>query len=162
MHLIPRSGRSLGEGNGNPLQYSCLGNLIDRGAWWARVHGVAKSRTRLSEWTMATKSVGVNFQAFSAEVVSWGGQVSREGAAVLATILSPGSLGSYNPGCLSSDNLLKLTTRLPSNIHNVPGTVLCLLPSRSVSKQPSECKWTQGRSSKARRCILVAQTPGGR
>ena len=36
-------GRSPGEGNGNPLQYSCLGNLIDKGAWWAIVHGIAKS-----------------------------------------------------------------------------------------------------------------------
>ena len=35
--LIPGSGRSLGEGNGNPLQYSCLGNRMDRGAWWAAV-----------------------------------------------------------------------------------------------------------------------------
>ena len=40
--LIPRSGRSPGEGNGNPLQYSCLGNPVDRGAWGATVHGVAK------------------------------------------------------------------------------------------------------------------------
>ena len=39
------SGRSLGEGNGNPLQYSCLENHMDRGAWWATVHGVTKSRT---------------------------------------------------------------------------------------------------------------------
>ena len=48
---IPGSGRSPGEGNGNPLQYSCLENPKDRGAWWASVHGVAKSRTRLSDWT---------------------------------------------------------------------------------------------------------------
>jgi len=40
-----------GEGNGNPLQYSCLENPMDRGAWWATVHGVAKSRTRLSNFT---------------------------------------------------------------------------------------------------------------
>ena len=39
---IPGSGRSPGEGNGNPLQYSCLGNPRDRGVWWAAVHGVAK------------------------------------------------------------------------------------------------------------------------
>ena len=45
MGSIPGSGRSLGEGNGNPLQYSCLENPIDRGAWWATVHGVAKSQT---------------------------------------------------------------------------------------------------------------------
>ena len=40
-----------GEGNGNPLQYSCLGNPMDGGAWWAAVHGVARSRTRLSDFT---------------------------------------------------------------------------------------------------------------
>ena len=48
---IPGSGRSPGEGNGNPLQYSCLENPMDGGAWWATVHGVAKSRTRLSNFT---------------------------------------------------------------------------------------------------------------
>ena len=42
---IPGSGRSPGEGNGNPLQYSCLGKPIDRGAWWTTAHGVAKSQT---------------------------------------------------------------------------------------------------------------------
>ena len=40
---VPESGRSPGGGNGNTLQYSCLENPIDRGAWWATVHGVAKS-----------------------------------------------------------------------------------------------------------------------
>ena len=39
---IPGSGRSPGEGNGNPLQYSCLGNPMNRGVWWATVHGVTK------------------------------------------------------------------------------------------------------------------------
>ena len=39
---IPGSGRSPGEGNGNPLQYSCLENPMDGGAWWATVHGVTK------------------------------------------------------------------------------------------------------------------------
>ena len=42
--LIPRSGRSPGGGNGNPLQYSCLENPMDRGAWWATVHGAARVR----------------------------------------------------------------------------------------------------------------------
>ena len=42
MGLIPGSGRSPGKGNGNPLQYSCLGNCMDRGAWWAIVHGVTR------------------------------------------------------------------------------------------------------------------------
>ena len=48
---IPRSGRPPGEGNGNPLQYSCLENPMLGGAWWATVHGVAKSRTQLSNFT---------------------------------------------------------------------------------------------------------------
>ena len=44
---IPEWGRSLGGGHGNPLQYSCLENPRDRGAWWATVHGVAKSQTQM-------------------------------------------------------------------------------------------------------------------
>ena len=48
---IPGSGRSPGKGNGNPLQYSCLENPMDGGTWWAIVHGVEKSRTRLSDFT---------------------------------------------------------------------------------------------------------------
>jgi len=48
---IPELGKFPGEGNGNPFQYSCLGNPMDRGAWQATVHGVAKSRTRQSNFT---------------------------------------------------------------------------------------------------------------
>jgi len=54
--LIPGSGRSPGEGNGNPLQYSCLENPMDGRAWWATVHGVEKSRTRLSDFTKGKES----------------------------------------------------------------------------------------------------------
>ena len=46
---IPGLGRSPGEGHGNPLQYSCLENPMDGGAWWATIHEVAESQTRLSE-----------------------------------------------------------------------------------------------------------------
>ena len=49
--LIPGLGRSPGEGNGNPLQYSCLENSMDGGAWQATVYGIAKSRIRLSNFT---------------------------------------------------------------------------------------------------------------
>ena len=49
--LIPGSGRSPGEGNGNPLQYSCLENPMDRRAWWATIRGVTKSWIRLSKFT---------------------------------------------------------------------------------------------------------------
>jgi len=48
MGLIPGWGGSPGEGNGNPLQYSCLRNPVDRGVWWAIVHGVTKSQTPFS------------------------------------------------------------------------------------------------------------------
>ena len=44
----------IGEGNGNPLQYSCPGNPMDRRAWWATVQGVAKSRTRLKQLSIHT------------------------------------------------------------------------------------------------------------
>ena len=46
---IPGLGRSPGEGNGNPLQYSCLENPMNGGAWWATVHGVAKSWTQVND-----------------------------------------------------------------------------------------------------------------
>ena len=49
IRLIPRSERSLGAGNGNPLQYSCPENPMDRGVWWATVHWVMRSETRLSD-----------------------------------------------------------------------------------------------------------------
>ena len=63
--LIPGLGRYPGEGSGNPLQYSCLENPIDGVAWWATVHGVAKSLTRLSDFT-------------SLHVEGWNGMISTE------------------------------------------------------------------------------------
>ena len=52
---IPGSGRSPGEGNGNPLQYPCLEKPMGGGAWWATVHGVEKSPTRLSDFTFTQR-----------------------------------------------------------------------------------------------------------
>ena len=51
IHKMKGSSHPFGEGNGIPLQYSCLENPMDGGGWWAAVHGVAKSWTRLSEFT---------------------------------------------------------------------------------------------------------------
>ena len=51
---IPGWGRSLGGGHGNPLQYSCLGNPMDRGAWWVTIHGVANSWTQLKQLSTNT------------------------------------------------------------------------------------------------------------
>ena len=66
---IPESGRSPGEGNGNPLQYSCLENSMDRGAWQATVHGVAKSQTRLSDQHAHTQRKRGKFATF--QVLVW-------------------------------------------------------------------------------------------
>ena len=57
--LIPGLGRSLQVGNGNPLQYSCLENPVDRGAWWGTVHKVAKSWTRLKQLSTHEKQTVV-------------------------------------------------------------------------------------------------------
>ena len=54
-----------GEGNGTPLQYSCLENLMDGGAWWAVVHGVAKNRTRMSDFTFT-----LHFHALGKEMAT--------------------------------------------------------------------------------------------
>ena len=56
---IPGLGRSPGEGNGHPLQYSCLENSMDGGAWWATVHAVTKSWTRLSDFTFFLQLIKV-------------------------------------------------------------------------------------------------------
>ena len=57
--LIPRSGRSAGEGNSNPLQYSCLGNPMDRGAWWPTVCGTAKESDTTEQLKTAAAKYGV-------------------------------------------------------------------------------------------------------
>ena len=69
--LIPGLGRSPGEGNGNPLQHSCLENPMDRGAWCATVHGVAKSRTRLSNFTFTFTLISTDdFYSHMTEVLT--------------------------------------------------------------------------------------------
>ena len=60
----------LGEGNGKPLQYSCLENPMDGGAWWATVHGVATSRWRLSDFTFT-----FHFHAMEKEMAAIGGRL---------------------------------------------------------------------------------------
>ena len=63
--LLHKSNPWIGEGNGTPLQYSCLENPVDGGAWWAAVHGVAKSHTRLSNFTFP-----FNFHALEKEMAT--------------------------------------------------------------------------------------------
>ena len=72
---IPRSGRSPGEGNGIPLQHSCLENPMDGGAWQATVYGVAKSWTWLSDFTSQTWGVHLSVSyLFAFSYCSWGSQ----------------------------------------------------------------------------------------
>ena len=61
-----RVGSNVGEGNGTPLQYSCLENPMDGGAWWAAVHGVARSWTRLSDFTFT-----FHFHALEKEMATY-------------------------------------------------------------------------------------------
>ena len=61
---------SPGEGNGNPLQYSCLENPMDGGAWWAIVHGVAKSRTLLSDFTFTFQNLALQSLDYLLETVT--------------------------------------------------------------------------------------------
>ena len=62
----------VGEGNGTPLQYSCLENPMDRGAWWAAVHGIAKSQTRLSDFTFTFHFHALEEEmATHSSVVAW-------------------------------------------------------------------------------------------
>ena len=63
----------LGEGNGTPLQYSCLENPMDGGAWWAEVHGVAKSQTRLSDFTFTFHFHALEKEmATHSSILAWG------------------------------------------------------------------------------------------
>ena len=65
---IPGLGRSPGGGNGNPLLYSCLGNPMDRGAWWAIVHGVAKSQTWVKQLSTHAR---MQLSSYVANLVIW-------------------------------------------------------------------------------------------
>ena len=84
-----------GEGNGTPFEYSCLENPMDGGAWWAAVHGVAKSRTRLSDFTFT-----VHFQAWEKEM------------ATHSSVLAWRIPGTGEPGKLPSIGSHKSRTRL--------------------------------------------------
>ena len=74
-----------GEGNGTPLQYSCLENPMDGGAWWAAVHGVDKSRTRLSDFTFTFHFPALEKAvATHSSVVAW--RIPRDGGALWAAV----------------------------------------------------------------------------
>ena len=72
--LIPGSGRSLGRGHGNPLQYSCLENSMDRGAWWATVHSVAQHQPRLKDSTRTHIDIIRRFCKWEGDVICYSSQ----------------------------------------------------------------------------------------
>ena len=89
---IPGLGRSPGEGNGTPLQYSCLENPMDRGAWWAIDHGVTKNETRLSNFTFTFPFHALEKEmATHSSVLAWRIPGTREPAGLP-------SLGSHRVG----------------------------------------------------------------
>ena len=85
----------VGEGNGTPLQYSCLENPMDRGAWWAAVHGVAKRQTRPSDFPFT-----FHFHALEKEM------------ATQSSVIAWRILGTGEPGGLPSMGSHKSRTRL--------------------------------------------------
>ena len=115
MGLIPGLERSPGEGNGNLLQYSCLGNPMDRGAWQATFHGVAKSQTWLSNnnHRFGLPSWQSNTHATYATILNiklhlWSTNILCIACQAL------GRMERYDPHCVSSSSLETNTT---SNVH---------------------------------------------
>ena len=118
-HAIPRSGRSPGGGNGNQLQYSCLENSMDRGAWQATVHGVTKSQTRLKRLSSSSsrwlRRESVCLQSGRPGFNPWVGKNSWRRKLQPAPVFLPGKshgwrgLVGYSPwGCKESDTTEQL------------------------------------------------------
>ena len=100
--LIPGLGRSPAIGNGSLLQYSCLGDPMDRGAWGATVHGVTRSRTQLSDWTH-THTLSLSHMLVSGQ------------AGIQTKLFSSRSrtLNDYKPYCLQTHGSKLLPVREP-------------------------------------------------
>ena len=99
---------SLGEGNGNPLQYSCLENPMDEGAWQATVHGVAKSQTRLSDFPFT-----FHFNALEKEMATHSSVLAWR----IPGTAQPGGLRLW--GRTESDMTEATQQQIQSNIHRV-------------------------------------------
>ena len=84
---------AIGEGKGNPLQYSCLENPTDTGAWWAAVHGVARSRTRPSSFTFT-----FHFHALEKEMATHSSVLAWRIPGTAEPVGLPSSMGSHRVG----------------------------------------------------------------
>ena len=95
---IPGLERSPGGGHGNPLQYSCLGNTMDRGAWWATVHGVINRQTRLSSHTYI-HTISQFFSSVIAKGLAMDGSLAVITPLIMCAFLHLGYLGSKSFLC---------------------------------------------------------------
>ena len=110
---------SLFQGNGNPLQYSCLENPMDRGAWWAAVHGVAKTGTRLSDFTLTFHFPALEKEmATHSSVLAW--RIPGMGEPRRLT-----SMGSHRVGHDRND--------LAAGHHRMPGWAPCVIQQLPAS-----------------------------
>ena len=121
----------IGEGNGTPLQYSCLENPMNRGAWWAAVHGVAKSRTRLSDFTFTSHFYALEKEmATHSSVLAW--RIPGTG--------EPGglpSVGSHRVGQDWSDLAAAAVCKCQWCLLNHPNLPLLLMSTRLFSASAS-------------------------
>ena len=112
MSLIPALARSPGEGNGNPLQHSCLENPMDRGAWWAAVHGVTKIWTWLSDYTTTkyiyTSEYCAAFKAVFSKTILFPAHLPVFWATYLFPLSPPESRATLNPSRDVSDSSILL------------------------------------------------------
>ena len=117
--MIPGLGRSPGEGNGNPLQYSCLENPMDGGAAWARVHRVAKSWTRLSDFIFTFFLSFKPLQDLLKYLKTWSRYISS----------SPGKISSWRPPTCLQCNLPEAQVTPLGRDQSSPGQLLPPLQS---------------------------------
>ena len=126
-----------GEGNGSPLQYSCLGNPIDRGAWWAAVHGVVKNLTRLSAFTFTFHFHELEKEmATHSSILSWRAAVFgvAQSQTRLQRLSSSSSVYMGLPQCLSKKSACNTgdkssilgVGRSPGGGHGYPLQYSCL------------------------------------
>ena len=120
--LIPGLGKSPGEGNGNPLQYSCLENSTDREAWRATVHGATKSRTRLSDF----HSLNARRPGFSPWVrkIPWRREWQPTPVFLPGEFHGQGSLADYNPWDRKESDMTEQLTHTHTHTHTFISNVV--------------------------------------